>query len=116
MIIASRIPQLTDQLLRNTVRAASSSASGRPPSRAPSPVPASRAAVAAPGMPGASTQGGIAMFACTICRFATELDDVVVALAGDRCVCLRCYGRETASALRMPTALRRDVSAALAAI
>ena len=55
------------------------------------------------------------MFTCTICRFETELDDVVVAMAGDRCVCLRCYGCETASALRMPKALRRDVSAALAA-
>jgi hypothetical protein len=56
------------------------------------------------------------MFTCTICRFATELDDVVVAMTGDRCVCLRCYGRETGGALRMPKALRRDLSAALAAM
>ena len=54
------------------------------------------------------------MFTCTICRFETELDDVVVAFAASGCVCLRCYGRETASALRMPKALRRDVSEALA--
>jgi len=56
------------------------------------------------------------MFTCTICRFETELDDVVVAMAGDRCVCLRCYGRETGGVLPMPKALRRDVSTALAAM
>ena len=54
------------------------------------------------------------MFTCTICRFETELDDVVVAMAGDRCVCLRCYGRETGSARPLPKALRREVIAALA--
>ena len=56
------------------------------------------------------------MVTCTICRFETELDDVVVAFANGGCVCLRCYGRETVSALRMPKALRRQVSEALAAL
>ena len=56
------------------------------------------------------------MVTCTLCRFETELDDVVVAFAAGGCVCLRCYGRETAKALRMPKALRREVNAALAAL
>jgi len=37
-----------------------------------------------------------------ICRFATELDDVVAPSADRRCVCLRCFHRETRSALPMP--------------
>ena len=55
------------------------------------------------------------MFTCTICLFETELDEVV-AMTGDHSVCLRCYGRETGGALRMPKALRRELSTALAAI
>ena len=53
---------------------------------------------------------------CTLCHFAVPLDDVVVRHAAGRCVCLRCYGRETGSAKPMPKALRRDVIAALAAL
>ena len=55
------------------------------------------------------------MAICRICRFATELDDVVVRGAGGGCICLRCYGRETGSARPMPRALRRDLQAALTA-
>jgi hypothetical protein len=54
------------------------------------------------------------MFICTICRFGTELDDVVVATPGGLCVCLRCYERETDSGLPMSKALQREISAALA--
>ena len=53
---------------------------------------------------------------CRICRFETELDDVVLATAHGSCVCLRCYGRATDSARPMPPALRRDVTAALALV
>jgi hypothetical protein len=53
------------------------------------------------------------MSICRICRFETELDDVVVAGAAGSCICLRCYGRETGSARPMPKALRRDLQAAL---
>jgi hypothetical protein len=53
------------------------------------------------------------MTTCTICRFATELDDVAVATPGGG-VCLRCFGRETGSARPMPKALRRQLIAALA--
>jgi recombinational DNA repair protein (RecF pathway) len=53
------------------------------------------------------------MRTCTICHFQTELDDVAVTLATDRCVCLRCFGRETGSAKPMPKNLRREIIAAL---
>ena len=56
------------------------------------------------------------MFTCTLCRFETELDDVAITMTGDRCVCLRCFGRETGSAVPMPKPLRRALSAALAAV
>jgi hypothetical protein len=55
------------------------------------------------------------MRTCRICRFDTELDDIVLALPSGACVCLRCYGRETGSARQMPKALRREVIVALAA-
>lgn len=50
---------------------------------------------------------------CVICRFETELDDVVAPIADRRCVCLRCFHRETRSALPMPATLRRDLTDAL---
>ncbi len=56
------------------------------------------------------------MFTCTICHFGTELDDVVVATPNGQCVCLRCYGRETGSALVMPKALRLDIVNALSVL
>jgi hypothetical protein len=56
------------------------------------------------------------MYTCTICHFPTELDDVVVATAAGQCVCPRCYGRETGSALSMPKGLRRDIVEALSAL
>ena len=56
------------------------------------------------------------MSTCTICRFATKLDDVAVSTAAGRCICLRCCGRETSSARPMPKALRHELRAALAAL
>ena len=56
------------------------------------------------------------MTACIICRFETEVDDVAVGGASGRCVCLRCYGRETGTARPMPAALQRALRAALAEI
>jgi hypothetical protein len=56
------------------------------------------------------------MFVCTLCHFACPLDDVVVAAAEGRCICLRCYARETGTTKPMPKALRQDLSAALAAL
>ena len=54
------------------------------------------------------------MSLCIICRFETELDDVVVAAVTGGCICLRCFGRETGSARPMPKALRQQLSALLA--
>ena len=54
---------------------------------------------------------------CIICRFETELDDVAVTGgSAARCVCLRCYGRETGTARPMPKALRRELIATLAEV
>ena len=56
------------------------------------------------------------MRTCVICRFETELDDVAISGAADRCICLRCFGEQTGTALRMPRELRRELVAAVAAI
>ena len=56
------------------------------------------------------------MWTCRICRFATDLDDVVIATAHGTCICLRCFLRETGSARPLPQALRHDLVAALAAL
>ncbi len=53
------------------------------------------------------------MATCTICRFETELDDVVLGGRTGRCVCLRCFDRETGSARPMPNGLRRALVTAL---
>jgi hypothetical protein len=42
------------------------------------------------------------------------MDDVSVMTAAGRCVCLRCYARESGTVLSMPDWLRREVSAVLA--
>ncbi len=55
------------------------------------------------------------MFTCRICRFDAELDDVAVPGAGPRCICVRCFARETGTAKRMPKGLRGQVVATLAA-
>ncbi len=55
------------------------------------------------------------MYTCSICRFATELDDVAIASAHGHCICLRCYDRETGAARPMPKLLQRVVSEALTA-
>ena len=56
------------------------------------------------------------MATCTTCRYETEFDDVVLGGRTGRCVCLRCYGRETESGRPMPKALRRELIAVLAAL
>jgi hypothetical protein len=56
------------------------------------------------------------MTTCIICRFTAELDDVVIAGAGGRCICLRCFARETDTTVAMPKTLRRELAAVLAAL
>jgi hypothetical protein len=53
------------------------------------------------------------MFTCVICRFEAELDDVIAPTRRGRCVCLRCFSRETDSSRQMSKDLRRDLSMVL---
>ena len=53
------------------------------------------------------------MLHCILCAFATELDDAVVARGDGRCICLRCFTRETDSHKRMDPELRRALRATL---
>lgn len=55
------------------------------------------------------------MVICLLCGFAAELDDAAVLLATrPRCICVRCFSRETGStARRMPAWLRRELVACL---
>jgi hypothetical protein len=54
------------------------------------------------------------MFTCIICRFEVPLDDAVAPTAAGRCVCLRCFSRETATARPMSKSLHRELAAAVA--
>jgi hypothetical protein len=56
------------------------------------------------------------MFRCILCAFEVELDDAVVAAQGARCICLRCYTRETNNTKLMTKGLRRELTATLATI
>jgi hypothetical protein len=51
---------------------------------------------------------------CVICRFPAELDDAVVPTDGGRCICLRCFARETETARPMDCKLREAIIAVLA--
>jgi hypothetical protein len=53
------------------------------------------------------------MYTCIICRFTVELDDAMVPTKSARCVCLRCYRRETDTAAAMPKSLRGELLAVL---
>lgn len=56
----------------------------------------------------------VVMFTCIICCFVVEFDDVISRFGSRRCVCLRCFARETGSERPMPQALRRQVIQVLA--
>lgn len=56
------------------------------------------------------------MFRCILCAFDVELDDAVVIAHGGRCICIRCYARETGSEKLMTKNLRRELTATLATI
>jgi hypothetical protein len=60
--------------------------------------------------------GGILMYVCVICRFAADLDDVVAPTASGRCICLRCFARETETGRPMPKPLRRAIIAVLGSV
>ena len=44
---------------------------------------------------------------CLICHYEVELDDAVVPTGG-RCICLRCFLRETGTEVVMPAPLRKE--------
>jgi hypothetical protein len=56
------------------------------------------------------------MITCTICKYETEIDDVALGGPSGRCVCLRCFTRETDSTRPMPKALRRELIGVLGTI
>lgn len=56
------------------------------------------------------------MWTCRLCRFPVELDDVELKLLHGRCICLRCYSRETGGARDMPKALRHELLTTLATL
>lgn len=56
------------------------------------------------------------MFRCILCAFATELDDSVVTSIRGRCICLRCFSKETNNQKCMTKQLRRELTATLAAV
>jgi hypothetical protein len=55
------------------------------------------------------------VYTCRLCLWQVTLDDVVVELRGARCICLRCYLRETGTSRPMSAQLRRAVEEALRA-
>lgn len=55
------------------------------------------------------------MYTRVICRFPAELDDVIAPTAAGRCVCLRCYARETDSIRHLSKSMLLDVGDALGA-
>jgi hypothetical protein len=55
------------------------------------------------------------MYLCVICRFPAELDDVIAPTSTGRCVCLRCYARETESTRHLSKSMLLDVCDALGA-
>ena len=54
------------------------------------------------------------MHICCICRFETEMDDVMEPTPGGMCICLTCWQQVTGKFLPMSRVLRQDVYAALA--
>ena len=55
------------------------------------------------------------MHTCRICHFDSPLDDVAVRGPAGRCVCLRCFARETGTARPMPRTLRHELAVVLTA-
>lgn len=54
------------------------------------------------------------MVTCLVCGFQTELDDAAVLLVTRaRCICLRCFSRETGNTRPVPETLRREVAACI---
>lgn len=50
------------------------------------------------------------MTTCIICRYDVPMDDAIAPSASGRCVCLRCFTRETSTTMRMPKGLIRQLT------
>lgn len=66
-----------------------------------------------PAVPMLPEKGEPVMMTCALCKFATPMDDVVLAGPAGRCVCLRCYTRETGTTRRMSSALEQRLRGVL---
>jgi hypothetical protein len=53
------------------------------------------------------------MYLCVICRFAVELDDAVVPTPSGNCVCVRCFARETETAVVMDRDFKHSIETVL---
>lgn len=56
------------------------------------------------------------MRTCRLCRWLVTPDDVVVELREERCICLRCFLRETNDERPMSKAFTREIEAVLHAV
>jgi hypothetical protein len=56
------------------------------------------------------------MSTCVLCRFEVEADDVALGGPQGRCICLRCYLRESETEQPISKALRREVESCLSEI
>ena len=54
------------------------------------------------------------MYLCVLCRFLVELDDAMLTTEGGCCICLRCFSRETETAVSMSNILRDELVVVLA--
>jgi hypothetical protein len=52
------------------------------------------------------------MYRCILCGFDVVLADVRIEMRGGRCICLRCFLRETCHTERLGAALRREIEQA----
>lgn len=54
------------------------------------------------------------MVTCLLCAFRVELDDAAVVMATRaRCICLRCFSRETGTTRALPKHLERELAACM---
>ena len=51
-------------------------------------------------------------FVCHICKFPTEMDDVMLRLADETVICLRCFEREVKDTRQVSKRMQRDVDEA----
>ena len=55
------------------------------------------------------------MYTCLLCKYPTELDDVMAPTQRGTCICLRCYLVQIEDLRRLPRELQAELRAVLAA-